>query len=291
MIAFQKIRDDIYQLSTPFGIGTTGITLLLGKEPILIDSGADMPETYLLPALRALGLAPSDIAWLAHTHAHGDHITGHHALVTSYGMRPVSYRIAAPALRDPASNAIRIRTKFPEYSPAPQSYLKGVEPVKTLEDGALLADRLRLIATPGHDYDCVSWLDTETGTLITGDSLQANGTPSQGIALYMSLPDYEHTLDKLAKYDISTILPGHDYDGMGALIEGAENAREALAFSKRQSARYHALVAGCLGEGICDPAEIARRLIEAVGCGIPEHLFLSLYTVSEHIRRIHEAES
>ena len=32
-----------------------------------------------------------------------------------------------------------------------------------------------------------------------------------------------------------------------------------------------------------EPVQIATELIQALGCGMPEHLFMALYTVTEHL--------
>ena len=194
---FEEVLPSTYLLKIPFGPVWTGIILIRGEENILIDSSHLEPEPYLIPALAELGLKPSDIAWLLNTHVHGDHIGGHHALVTKYGLKTATLAAAADALRDPVKVAIRVRTRFPRNSPPPQSYLKGVEPDRLLQEGELLAGRMCVYATPGHDDDCLTWVDTKTGTAFTGDSLQANGTPTQGIGFYRSLPNYRTTLAKL----------------------------------------------------------------------------------------------
>ena len=118
--------------------------------------------------------------------------------MTRYGLKTATLASAADAPRDPVKVAIRVRTRFPQNSPPPQSYLKGVEPDRLLQEGELLAGRFRVRATPGHDDDCLMWIDTRTNTAFTGDSLQANGTPTQGIGFYRSLPAYRATLATLA---------------------------------------------------------------------------------------------
>lgn len=79
---FEQVLPDTYLLKVPFGPVWTGIVLVRGEENVLVDSSHLEPEEFLLPALAELGLGPSDVAWLLNTHVHGDHIGGHHALVT-----------------------------------------------------------------------------------------------------------------------------------------------------------------------------------------------------------------
>ena len=278
---FVEIVKDVYLLRTPFSTVTTGIVLLRGKVNILIDSGADEPEVYLIPALQELGLAPSDIGWLLHTHSHGDHITGHYTLATKYGVPVASADFAVKNLTDPAANAISIRTRFPAYSPPPQSWLRGVTPTLVVGEGEAIADRLFPIHTPGHDHDCMCWYDIPTKTIITGDSLQGNGTPTQGIGFYRSLSEYKQTLRKLRGYDIENIICGHDYDGIGEVIYGKEAVSEALSRCEEYVVLYDAFVRAHKDEGLSD-AELAERLIRESGCGMPEKLFLALYTITQH---------
>lgn len=284
---FEEILPGVYRLKVPFGPVWTGVYLVCGRKKVLIDSSHEEPEIHLLPALEKLGVHPRDIAWLLCTHVHGDHIGGHHALHTRYGVKVATSAAVADALRDPVKVAIRVRTRFPNNSPAPQSYLKGVEPDLLLSDGELLEGCFRAIRTPGHDDDCLTWLDTETGNAFTGDSLQGNGTPTQGVAFYRDLPAYRSTLDTLSHEKIENIVLGHDYDGIGSVVKGREAVADALSYSASRVKLYATRIAGYVAGGVpveAEPVSIAKRLIGEVGCGMPEKLFLALHTVSEHLR-------
>jgi hypothetical protein len=63
--------------------------------------------------------------------------------------------------------------------------------------------------------DCVCWYDIPTKTAITGDSLQGNGTPTQGVGFYQSLDAYESSVKKLYAYDIKT-----SYSDMSTMDSG-----------------------------------------------------------------------
>ncbi len=288
---FEEVLPGTYLLKVPFGPVWTGIALVRGEKNVLIDSSHLEPEKFLLPALADLGLAPGDIAWLLNTHVHGDHIGGHHALHETHGVKVATLDSAAGALRDPVAVAIRVRTRFPRNSPPPQSYLKGVVADRRLAEGELLEGRFSVIAAPGHDDDCLVWIDAATRTAFTGDSLQGNGTPTQGIGFYRDLPAYRATLAKLARRveagEIENLVCGHFYDGIGDVIRGREAVAAALRYSAERVELYGEKIAECVASGVPveeEPVSIARRLIEEVGCGMPEKLFLALHTVSEHLR-------
>ena len=291
--AFEEVLPGTFLLKVPFGPVWTGIALVRGDKNVLVDSSHLEPEEFLLPALADLGLAPRDVAWLLNTHVHGDHIGGHFALHEKCGIKAATLDSAAGALRDPVSVAIRVRTRFPRNSPPPQSYLKGVVADRRLAEGELLEGRFSAIAAPGHDDDCLVWIDAATRTAFTGDSLQGNGTPTQGVGFYRDLPAYRATLAKLAKRvesgEIENLVCGHFYDGIGDVIRGREAVAAALRYSADRVALYGEKIAGYLAEGVPaedEPVSLAHRLIGDVGCGMPEKLFLALHTVSEHLREI-----
>ena len=286
--SFEAILPGTYLLKVPFGPVWTGIVLVRGEKNILIDSSHLEPETYLLPALDELGMKIGDIDWLLNTHVHGDHIGGHHALVTRYGLKTATLASAADALRDPVKVAVRVRTRFPRNSPPPQSYLKGVEPDRLLKEGELLEGRFRALATPGHDDDCLVWIATMTGTAFTGDSIQANGTICQGVAFYRDLAAYRQTLAKVAAEPLDNIVCGHDYDGIGGVVTGRGAVADALRFCAERVKVYGVRIAAYVKEGVPvedEPVSLAERLIHDEGCGMPEKLFLALHTVSEHLKQ------
>ena len=179
---------------------------------------------------------------------------------------------------------MRIRTKYPRFSPPPQCYLRGVEPDRVLRDGEALGDRLTVLHTPGHDGDCVCWYDRKTKTAVTGDSLQANGTVTQGIAFYQDLDAYLGSVAKLRTCDVENIIAGHDYAGMGYNIEGAENVRRVLDLCAAYTEQYQRFVDEALSCGLTDTSVMAAQMITQLGCGMPQKLFLAMYTTDEHIR-------
>ncbi|MBR3086850.1 MAG: DUF1116 domain-containing protein [Kiritimatiellae bacterium] len=286
---FEEVLPGTFLLRVPFGPVWTGVYLVRGSSNFLIDSSHLPPEQYLIPALGDLGLEPGDIDWLLCTHVHGDHIGGHYALHTGYGIKAATLDTSADALRDPVSVAIRVRTRFPKNSPPPQSFLKGIEPDALVGAGELLEGRFRAIPAPGHDDDCIVWLDTATRTAFTGDSIQANGTPTQGVAFYRSLPAYRATLDRLMAEDIENLACGHDYAGIGDIVRGKEAVGRALKYCAERPGVYRGKIEEYIADGVPvedEPVSLARRLIGEVGCGMPEMLFMALHTVCEHLRQI-----
>ncbi len=286
MAAFEKKANGVYYLEVPFGGCWTGVALIKGAHTYLIDSAGslDCLQQYIIPALAELGLALSDIEYLLNTHTHGDHVGGHaHIKALCPDIKIVSGKEGADKLRDPLKYNILIRQAFPEHSPAPSAGLLGVEPDLTVEDGYVLCEEMRYISTPGHDTDSGCWLHLESKTLISGDSLQLNGTSVQGTALYMDLRAYRETLGKLEKSDIEQILAGHEFLPLGAYAVGKEKVSEYLSCCREYTILYEKIIKEKSTAGL-DAASIAKALIKEVDGIEPAYLFLPLYTVSEHLK-------
>lgn len=285
---FEQIVEDIYRLETsPEGVWN-GVVFVDGEEKILIDSGIDSKniDVLLVPALAKMGYKLSDIDWILNTHCHGDHVGGHKRIVMLGNVKVAVYRESVPKLHNPLKYSKLIRAAFPEYSPAPPAVLEGVQETRVLEEGEVIAGRLKLIATPGHDDDCVCFYDTKTKSLITGDSLQGNGTKSQGTALYMSLSDYRNSLKKLKQMDICNIVSGHPYLYSGDRAIGKTASMAYLERCEEIIDIYDRFIREELKKGKTDIAEIAEKLIVHMGNEKPGYLFLPMYTVKTHLEEI-----
>ena len=283
---FLNITKDIYMLRTPAGGVWSGIILIDGEEKVLIDSGenAEHIDELLVPALKELGIQLQDIAWLCNTHCHGDHVGGHSRIMKLAHPRVASYRKSVPKLQQPLKYSRLIRAVYPSYSPPAPAVLEGVKTDFILEEGDVIAGRLRLVASPGHDDDCVCFYDIPTKTLISGDSLQGNGTRTQGTALYMDLNAYRNTLDKLRKMDIDNIISAHPYLFTNEMALGKQNAGVYLEKCRQITDIYDNYISERLEEGIKNPVQLAEGLITYMGNEMPKWLFLPLYTVNAHIQ-------
>ena len=288
MPKFEEIQPGIYLLKVPFSGLWTGVVLVTGEENCLIDSGATETDVdaYILPALAELNMSLSDIRWLLNTHTHGDHIGGHARIRALADLKVATHSSSAPKVADPVPYAIQTRTKFPQHSPTPQCYLQGVAVDRVMQDGEIIAGRLQLIHTPGHDDDCVCWYDLKTKTLITGDSLQANGTPAQGVGFYKDLDAYLASAHRLQQFGAENILCGHEYDQIGWDIRGTEAVTQALQICADRPACYQDFICQHYRAGVTDPVELATMLINQHGCGMPAKLFLALYTVTQHLEKL-----
>ena len=287
-MSFVRVRDNVYLLRVPHGGTTTGVILLDGEKKYLIDAAGTSEEvdTCILPALSELSLSLSDIECLLCTHTHGDHIGGFYRLRQLGVKKIAAYTRSVPKIKDPLTYNIEIRKAFPKNSPPPSSSLVGTTVDLALEDGDVLDGRIELVATPGHDDDTVCIYDRATETLICGDSVQHNGTLVQGCGAYMYLDDYRASMQKLMRFSAKTAVLGHPFLPHGDVIRGEAEVRDFLSDALRLTEVYRDFVAVEYTRGERDLCTIARNLVNFVGGVMPEHLFLPLYTVREHMKGV-----
>ncbi len=287
MKRFVCLAPHVYRLEVAFPGCWTGVTLVTGRENILVDTGgcAETVDSDILPALNALGLALTDIRWLAMTHIHGDHVGGCARLKQlNPQLKVACFAASLDRMRDPLAYSRQIRSVFPAHSASAPAVLEGAEPDLLMRDGDTLGD-LTLLHTPGHDTDACCYLDRRTMTLITGDSLQLNGTVTQGCALLMDAPGYRRTLARLSGMPIENIVCGHPYLPLGAEAIGRDAARAYLQACAACDCHDEGFVRGMQAAGEEDPVAIARALIREVGGREPGRLFLPLYTVTQYMRK------
>lgn len=288
MTAFENRIAGIYHLLCPFGGCWTGITLVKGKKNFLVDCGgnAECIDGYLVPALAKLSMTVSDLDYLLITHTHADHIGG--AARIKELCPSIRYAVctqSADKVRDPLRYNRAIRAVFPEHSPAPSTGLTPLEPDIIIGDGDTLEGEMQFIFTPGHDTDSGCWLHLQTKTLISGDSLQSNGTDVQGIGLYMDLPAYRSSLDRLKHTEINNILTGHHYLPLGYEAYGRDAVQRYLDKCSSLVDEYGSFVKAKHREGL-GALEIAKALIKHVDGTEPTFMFLPLFTVTEHLKEI-----
>lgn len=237
MRTFLPVVPGIRLLKIPFNDGSydTGAYLVQsGGQTALIDSGecAATVDSCILPALQEAGVSAID--WLLCSHTHGDHAGGHERLCEVLGCRTAVFE----------GDAVR----FP------------VNPDRILHDGEYPIPGLRLIATPGHMPGAVSYLHEESGTLITGDSVQGSGTDGVGLALIEDPAAYRASIARIMGLRPLRMACGHGFAPCDFIIEGPMRVRAFLQCSLDTLARYEAFVARHLA---LDDHALAAMLVDS----------------------------
>jgi glyoxylase-like metal-dependent hydrolase (beta-lactamase superfamily II) len=232
------------------GPGTN--TYVVGRrEPVLIDTGAGIPEylSLLEACLAEKGVpAPSRVIL---THRHVDHMGG----------------------------VVQLRERFPGLSVAKLIHRDGAlpEPIEPLRDGDVIhADGATLVAvyTPGHASDHLCYYLVEERALFTGD-LVLGGSTTVIPAGDGDLHDYLASLRRLLALPLGRIYPAH-----GPVIEdGPGKIREYIEHRMMRERQ----IVSALEDGL----ETIPAMVERIYADVEERLHrVAAQSVESHLRKL-----
>lgn len=206
---FSRINENICRVTVPYkDIFTTLYTVRTPAGVLLFDAASwdEDVEGYILPFLQESGVTPEELKYIFISHNHTDHAGGLKMLMPHFPETTILSR--SPKLHEKYSQCRCYRH----------------------EDGEMLLDVLQVVTIPGHTRDCAAILDTRTGTLISGDCLQAYGIRGSGTwaANIMYPAEYIPAIAKVRTLDITQLLTAHDYDPQGYRADSRESVQTYL---------------------------------------------------------------
>jgi glyoxylase-like metal-dependent hydrolase (beta-lactamase superfamily II) len=259
-----KISDRLYAIGNP---GLPAF-LLLGKKPALFEAGM----TFMGPAyLKELNAYLGDVGHLCYlllTHSHYDHCGAAPFLKRKIpGLQIGASRLAAEIFKRP--NAVRLIRNLSQDPEERSKPLIGDEDVSfhslevdlPLTDGAEMlvgdGDRVRIIATPGHTRDALSFYIPGWKTLIAGEAVGAfDRNFSIRPEFLSSYDDYLASLEKLAALDIQILVMAHSY-----MLTG-EEARGYMARSIEATGRFKKRIETLLDRWGGDQEGVVMRIFK-----------------------------
>ncbi len=222
----KELNMEIIPIRYPWQGIWVGIQLIRGREKcVLIDTGIDDTiNTVLIPELRKNGIPLSAISLVINTHFHGDHVKCNAEIRKLTGARFAIHRSGADFLSREENFAADVI----------------LEDVMQIHEDDIA---LEIIHTPGHSPDSICVLETSTGTLFSGDSLQGRGIEALGTPLLENLDDYSNSLKKLLQMyhegKIRHIYLGHHFLPSNGVLHDNDIVR-FLDDSLETTARYTA---------------------------------------------------
>ncbi|MBI4289027.1 MAG: MBL fold metallo-hydrolase [Chloroflexi bacterium] len=211
------------------GLFPPNVYLLLGPEPVLIDSG-EGKEKIVGPRVKYLqdmGVKPR---YILITHGHPDHWGG----------------------------AVKIREVSGAKILAHRSEKKPPEGTQPIDDGFKLELgkwTIQAIHTPGHTPGSICYWAPQLGALFTGDSILGIGTtvirPKEG-----DMGRYVESLKKLLPLPLKVVYPGH-----GPAVNSPLPKIEELI---RHRQEREVQVIGCLKKGVDKPDELVACIYPEV---------------------------
>ena len=249
-------------------IRTLPAFLLLGKKPALFEAGMTfMGPIYLKELKTHLGDA-GHLRCLLLTHSHYDHCGAAPFLKRKIpGLQIGASRLAAEIFNRP--NAVRLIQTLSRDPEEKSKHLTGDEDIsfhslevdRPLADGEELlvgdGDRVRIIATPGHTRDALSFYIPEWKTLIAGEAV---GSFDRNFCIQpnflASYEDYLASLRKLEALDVQILLTGHFH------VLTGEEARKHIAESIKATGEFKERIEILLDEMGGEQEAVVRRIFK-----------------------------
>ena len=202
------------------------------SEPVLVDSNLSGSASAILNAAADIG---KPITKILITHGHADHVGSVDELMMSINnielitsARTAAYMKGDFSLPDGDTGIIKT-SNFPKLQSLP---------TQTAESGSKVGP-FKMIASPGHTRDHVSWFDERDSTLYCGDSWQsAGGVAVMGDTRWLfplpSIVTWDKKVSVQSAAETLNLAPQRLCPGHGKVIEDALPIMQN-AFSRAKS--------------------------------------------------------
>ena len=228
--------------------------LLDNDQPLLFDPGISAFGPLYYRRLLATTEERAGRLVMLLTHSHFDHCGAVPYLRRKFPGARVGASAKAAAVLRKASAIALIKRLNAEYEKEMAAELQGEDVSFSgitvdlpLEENDLVdlgeGNRFRVIETPGHTRDCVSFFFPDSGVLVAGE---AAGIPHDGRINSGFLADYEEyraSIGKLLALNARALCIAH-----AGILAGRENVREYLEQSLQAAEELRSLIACYLEE-------------------------------------------
>lgn len=197
----------------------SNVYLLSAAQNALVDTGTGMHTRDLLSSLEG-EIRMEDIRYIILTHEHFDHCGGVKTLKEKSGALVCMHPDGAPVVEQGLEWSAGF---FNARQPKTEVEVKLKE-----SDVIELGDvSLYIIHTPGHSPGSICIYEPESRSLFSGDTVFAHGDVGRTDFLGGDAEALVHSLEKLARLDVTDLYPGH---GEYVLGEGGAHIARALRF-------------------------------------------------------------
>ncbi|MFH1081348.1 MAG: MBL fold metallo-hydrolase [Pseudomonadota bacterium] len=246
-----KIGEGLFAVGTP----ELPAFLLMGATPAIFDAGMTVMGPLYLNDLTALLGDETPLRYIFLTHAHFDHSGACPYLKRNIkGLQVGAHPIAAETFRKPnAVELIRSLSRDYEDRHAAQTGKEDIS-FDALQVDILLEDGMdfdlggglgfKVVATPGHTRDSISFYIPKLKALITGEAV---GVYDRNMTIHpeflASYRDYLASLEKLACLEPDMLLMGHYLTLTGEDARGyiTKSIAQTKIFKKRIEDDLHDL--------------------------------------------------
>ncbi len=258
-----------------YGGDVNAFLLETDRYVILIDTSVASARETVRKALNGAKLAGKTLL-LLNTHAHWDHAALNGYLKEQYGAvicghpgalelcdKDRQYQIVyGPYLHALPGESTVYWDEFAFPAP-PEKFFRGGE---VIEDEGF---RLRVLDTPGHSADSLSYFEEYSGVLFAGDAVQENGFDGNS-PYYCDAKAYLRSVSTLAELQPTAVLCGH------GMVQGARASGEFLGRSVEIWHEIDRAVDAAAGQSL---QQAATEIAERFGWNYSMHI---LTTVAAH---------
>jgi glyoxylase-like metal-dependent hydrolase (beta-lactamase superfamily II) len=197
--------DRLRDVSLILGEGLCSNIYVLGRRgALMVDSGVGNSMNPVWPQLRRLGLGDEDLAGVALTHAHHDHVGGVLRILERASPRVYIHRLDAAYIASSLGPLLH-----------------------RVEDGDLIEVGpwpLRVLWTPGHTRGSICLYSESMRILFSGDTVFPGGHYGRYDGETGSREEMVNSLKRLTALDVEVMLPGH---GMPVMEDAWMHIRQA----------------------------------------------------------------
>ena len=237
-----EIVPGLYQIKVPVPIKSLRYVFVYlardGEDNLLIDTGWNEEDSYkaLTDGFAEIGLSIKDVRNVVISHLHPDHFgLADRIKKQALRCRVYMHKADADSLRENVQDQARFLANLHDWlhthgtpdsvlneilgSSALEKFVNPIPPDVRLDGGELLRVGKRfafeVIHTPGHTIGQICLYERNGSKLIfTGDHVLPTITPNVSLSpLYDGDPlgDYLNSLETLREYDVTKVLPSHEY--------------------------------------------------------------------------------
>ncbi len=211
----------------------------------IIDANTGSSEGLFEKVLSAFPVGIKPVTLLC-THGHWDHVSLAGWLKDRYGAGILAPATSAKLMADPGAQLSALYDSFaPEMPFSSQirdlymdEFRYPAEPDAFLSEGDVFSDAgfsLRVVPTPGHWGDCVSFFEENTRTLFCGDAVQAGGLDGNA-PFYVNARAYLSSIKTIRSLAPMSLLGGH------MLAMGPATCSQLLDLSERMYDEFERFV-------------------------------------------------
>jgi glyoxylase-like metal-dependent hydrolase (beta-lactamase superfamily II) len=220
------LSENIHLINTPIA----SHYLVVGDKIALIDSGIDAVSNVLVAELEQLLGEGENLDYLLLTHCHFDHVGGASALKKRWPkLQIISGTLTAQNLSIPetyskviSKNVDACRAFNREPSCGESDFISALKIERVLGDGDVLdlgADvSVKLVASPGHTQDSVSYYVSPDGAIICGEAMGSFQGRELVFPCFENLPQYLQSLERLSRLDVKVLGMPHGGAISGTMV-------------------------------------------------------------------------